>query len=69
MPFQYNFDCCIVGCRQALLNIQPVVPTKLNPNWNLIIRTILPVDYPEAPRFGPDWGIRAIATFLFPTGG
>ena len=21
-----------------LLNIQPVIPTKLNPNWNLIIR-------------------------------
>ena len=25
--------------------------------------------YPETPRFGPDWGIRAVATFLFPTGG
>ncbi len=25
--------------------------------------------YPETPHEGPDWGIRAVATFLFPTGG
>ena len=25
--------------------------------------------YPETPVDGPDWGMRAVATFLFPTGG
>jgi hypothetical protein len=56
VPFQYNFDCCF-GASDAdrhLLNIQPVVPTKLTPNWNLIIRTILPVIYLESPAPGLD---------------
>jgi hypothetical protein len=45
VPFQGNYDCCF-GPNDAsryLLNIQPVVPITLNPDWNLIIRTILPV--------------------------
>jgi len=45
VPFQSNYDCCF-GPNDAsryLLNIQPVVPVSLNPDWNLIIRTILPV--------------------------
>lgn len=25
--------------------------------------------YVDTPRDGPDWGLRAVATFLFPTGG
>ena len=25
--------------------------------------------YVETPDEGPDWGLRAVATFLFPTGG
>jgi hypothetical protein len=56
VPFQYNFDCCF-GPRDAerhLLNIQPVIPTKLNPNWNLIIRTILPVVFLQSPALGLD---------------
>lgn len=45
LPFQNNtnFD---VGPRektQNILNIQPVVPFDLNPEWNLITRTIIPV--------------------------
>jgi hypothetical protein len=37
VPFQYNFDCCFgpSDADRHLLNIQPVVPTKLTPNWNL----------------------------------
>ncbi|MEX2166200.1 MAG: hypothetical protein WD852_04150 [Methyloceanibacter sp.] len=56
VPFQYNFDCCFgpADADRHLLNIQPVVPTKLNPNWNLIIRTILPVVYLESPARGVD---------------
>jgi hypothetical protein len=45
VPFQSNYDCCF-GPNNApryLLNIQPVVPISLNPDWNLIVRTILPV--------------------------
>ena len=45
VPFQYNYDWRFgpSDADRHLLNIQPVVPTKLTPNWNLIIRTILPV--------------------------
>ena len=45
LPFQFNYDCCYgpdSGHRMTL-NIQPVVPFKLNDDWSLIVRTILPV--------------------------
>src|SRR5690606_28302800 len=53
-PVQYNFDCCFgpADADRHLLNIQPVIPTKLDPNWNLIVRTILPVVYLESPERG-----------------
>jgi hypothetical protein len=53
---QYNYDCCFspLEAERHLLNIQPVNPTKLNPNWNLIVRTILPVVYLQAPALGLD---------------
>lgn len=44
-PFQSNFDFGMgtgSGWRYTL-NIQPVVPFRLTPKWNLISRTILPV--------------------------
>lgn len=45
VPFQYNYDERVgpddVG--RSTLNIQPVVPFTLNENWDLIVRTILPV--------------------------
>lgn len=46
VPFQYNFDHGYAPSgegRQHLLNIQPVIPTKLNQDWNLITRTIIPI--------------------------
>jgi hypothetical protein len=45
VPFQSNYDCCFGpnNASRYLLNIQPVIPVSLNPNWNLIVRTILPV--------------------------
>jgi hypothetical protein len=51
VPFQYNYDCCFgpADGNRSLLNIQPVVPTKLNADWTLVIRTILPVVYLESP--------------------
>jgi hypothetical protein len=51
VPFQFNYDCCF-GPEDAdrfTLNIQPVVPLSLNEDWNLIIRTIVPLIYQEAP--------------------
>jgi len=45
VPFQFNYDDRIgpldAGSRFQL-NFQPVVPVKLNNDWNLIIRTIVP---------------------------
>jgi hypothetical protein len=59
VPFQANYDFNIGptgdGSRFTL-NIQPVVPLSLNKDWNLIIRTILPivsqhdVFYPALPQ-------------------
>ena len=51
VPFQSNYDCCF-GPKDAsryLLNIQPVIPVTLSPDWNLIVRTILPVISMESP--------------------
>jgi hypothetical protein len=45
VPFQFNHDCCYgpEDGGRFLLNIQPVVPIRLDPDWTLIVRTILPV--------------------------
>jgi hypothetical protein len=45
VPLQNNFDCCI-GPADAMkyqLNVQPVVPVGISPDWNVIVRTIMPV--------------------------
>ena len=44
-PFQNNtnFDIGHTDNTQNVLNIQPVYPIHLNPDWNLITRPILPV--------------------------
>lgn len=49
VPLQFNHDCCFgpdEGGRLTL-NIQPVVPISIAEDWNLIIRTIVPVIYQE----------------------
>ncbi len=49
-PIQNNWDFGI-GPAHAMkytANIQPVVPIGISENWNLIIRTIVPVIYQEA---------------------
>jgi hypothetical protein len=46
VPFQGNVDYDIGPTNDGtryLLNIQPVIPINLGPDWNLISRTILPV--------------------------
>jgi hypothetical protein len=52
-PLQFNFDCCF-GPRDGerlYLNVQPVIPLSLNDNWNLIVRTILPLQSLQSPSF------------------
>lgn len=57
VPAQANWDFGI-GVNDAsrfTLNIQPVVPVSLDEDWNLIVRTILPVIDAESPAPGiPD---------------
>jgi hypothetical protein len=50
VPFQLNYDRGIGPAddgEQWRLNIQPVIPLTLTPEWNLISRTILPVIYQD----------------------
>ena len=45
VPFQYNYNSGFGDGdgQQSYINIQPVIPISISPNWNLISRTILPV--------------------------
>jgi len=61
VPLQFNYDCCI-GPGQGgryVLNVQPVIPFSLGPDWNLIVRTIVPII--DQDRLAPDvdstWGL------------
>jgi hypothetical protein len=51
VPFQNNWDFGF-GPDNAMrytLNIQPVIPVSITTDWNLIVRTILPVIYAQSP--------------------
>jgi hypothetical protein len=45
VPFQFNYNGGFPGGDgdQFYLNIQPVIPISISPEWNLISRTILPI--------------------------
>lgn len=54
VPFQLNFDNGY-GPNDAdrlTLNIQPVIPFSISDDWNLIVRTIVPLIYQESPAPG-----------------
>ncbi len=53
LPFQNNtnFNFGPDKGTQNILNIQPVIPISINPDWNIITRTILPVIW--QPSLGP----------------
>jgi hypothetical protein len=56
VPLQQNYDCCYGpedGGRYTL-NIQPVIPFSLNQDWNLIVRTIVPIVKKEHVQPGDD---------------
>ena len=61
VPLQFNYDCCLrpADGGRTVLNVQPVIPFELNADWNLIVRTIVPVIYQErtAPTAGPASGL------------
>jgi hypothetical protein len=61
VPFQNNnnFNIGLYNRTQDVLNIQPVIPVKLNDKWNLITRTIHPIvwqPYPSMPT-GGEYGL------------
>ncbi len=70
LPFQFNYDCCYGpedGGRFAL-NIQPVVPIHLTPDWTLIVRTILPIvsQQETVAGFGDHFGLGdTLQSFFF----
>lgn len=78
VPLQFNYDEGY-GPKDAakyVLNIQPVIPFSISDDWNLIVRTIVPVDYQESFADGGDTAIGlgdTIQSFFFspkePVGG
>jgi hypothetical protein len=56
VPLQNNWDFGIgpADAMKYTVNIQPVIPVSLSTEWNLIIRTIMPVIYAESPVPGGD---------------
>src|SRR5262249_20638137 len=46
VPFQSNYDTRIGPARDGeryYLNFEPVIPVKLDKNWNMISRTVMPL--------------------------
>jgi len=73
VPLQSNFNFN-VGTKDAtvyVLNVQPVIPIKLSPEWNLITRTIIPIINQPSLFPGPNsisgsaWGLGDINPTLF----
>src|SRR5450432_1271152 len=70
VPLQFNYDTGF-GPKDAyklVLNVQPVIPITLNEDWNLIIRTIVPVVYQDSLADGIDskWGLGdTVQSFFF----
>jgi len=54
VPIQNNWDFGI-GAADAMrytANVQPVIPIALDKDWNVIVRTIMPLIYAESPQPG-----------------
>jgi hypothetical protein len=70
IPIQMNYDHDIGPLddgSKLQTNIQPVIPFKLNVDWNLISRTIVPVIYQDdiVPGAGSQFGLGDINLSLF----
>ncbi len=72
VPFQNNTNLNTGPLKgnQNILNIQPVIPIEVNPEWNIITRTILPVVSQPAMFPGDDrtngGGDMVVTAFLSP---
>ena len=69
VPIQNNWDFGIgpADAMRYTANIQPVTPFSISKDWNLIIRTIIPVIYDEEPvkGFGNKFGLGDITQSFF----
>ena len=70
VPFQLNYDSNIGPAddgERFVLNIQPVIPTSLNADWNLITRVILPVTSQDDifPGAGDQFGLGDTTVSVF----
>jgi hypothetical protein len=70
VPFQLNVDARVGPDREGervTLNIQPVIPVRLNSDWNIISRTILPVVWQSdvLPGAGNQFGLGDTVQSLF----
>ena len=69
LPFQNNlaFGAGPDHDPQDVLNIQPVLPIQINDDWNVITRTIIPVDYqpPLTPAGSAVGGVGDISLALY----
>lgn len=70
VPFQGNYNQGIgpdEDGNQTYVNVQPVIPFKLNDDWNLISRTILPVTTQNnvVPESGNQFGLGNTQQSLF----
>jgi hypothetical protein len=69
VPFQYNYNDGYgpQDGHQSYVNIQPVVPFSLNADWNVIVRTILPVVWQSdvVPGTGSQFGLGNTTQSLF----
>jgi hypothetical protein len=71
LPFQTNYDARIGPDRdgsRVTTNIQPVMPFKLDSDWSLVVRTILPVIEQNDifPQAGRQFGLGdALQSFFF----
>lgn len=56
VPFQFNLDTGLgpKDAERLTVNIQPVIPFSISEDWNLIIRTIIPVIYQSSLADGLD---------------
>jgi hypothetical protein len=69
VPFQFNWDQPVgpYDDTRFVLNVQPVIPTSLNDDWNLIVRWIMPyIGQPVLAEGGlPASGLGDIVASLF----
>jgi hypothetical protein len=70
LPIQINYDSGIGpgdDGERITSNVQPVIPFKVNDEWNVISRTILPITYQDDifPGAGSQFGLGDVTQSLF----